>query len=45
MERRINRGHRSPKGRVGCDTAKSILQKKLERENRRQQVKKDNEKV
>ena len=45
MERRINKGNRSPKGKVGCETAEALLKKKLEREARRKQVKKENGKI
>jgi hypothetical protein len=37
MERRINRGNKNPKGRVGCDFAEEILRKKREREAKRKE--------
>lgn len=34
MERKINKGNKYPKGRVGCDTASELLRKKKEREEK-----------
>ena len=37
MERKINRGNKYPKGRVGCDFAEELLRKKREREAKRKE--------